>query len=370
MPRYTSFKDPAGESPALLPRIGKIGLGVKQKNKAGKEYPCEVDYFVLDDPSCKPIIDAYHTTGIRFYNPATHAVELYKIDDKTAQAWASGKGGPKSLPVMFSSPSMEDIAPKSLEWWGKGIKFCCGNGVQATRLQWGPKEEEPRTGEPKERQAAWTQAGFKEIPCPCEHFETGECKRCMRLFFMIPDVSPRGCFQIDTTSRASINGIESSLPHIQMWWGRTDKLLDVTREYMPILVLYREPWKSTVDNRVHYAVKVTFISLSISEIFKVKEGVRRLCAGDGPAPARRMLENLAPPDVEAATEQPRAHGNDTYLGGKRAEAVNFQAGEVTDAEVVDIDDNGFMQAGEPQDDTPFAEPTQDAPAPRDGPVLW
>ena len=350
MPRYTSFKDPAGESPALLPRIGKIGLGIKQKNASGKEYPSEVDYFVLDDPSCKIIIDTYHTKGVRFYNPANRKVESLKIDDKTAQAWASGKAGPKFLPIMFPSPSLDDIAPKSLEWWGKGIKFCYGNGVEATRLQWGPTDEDPRTGEPKERQDKWTQAGFKVIGCPCEHFDSGECKRCMRLFFMIPDVSMRGCFQIDTSSRTSISRVESSLNHIQMLFGQVHALIH-PETFFPMLILAREPWTSSTDKRTHYAVYATPISISVEELYRVRAAAHQLSDGGGPVQARKMIENLAPPDVEAAKEQPRAHGNDTYLNGEKAEAVDYGTGEVLEGEVVDEPPVSADQQAAPDDET-------------------
>jgi hypothetical protein len=90
----------------------------------------------------------------------------------------------------------------------------------------------------------------------------------------------------------------------------------------------------------------------VEELYRVRAAAHRLTDGGGPVQARKMIENLAPPDVEAAKKQPRAHGNDVYLDGTTAKAINYgvdeHTGEVLNAEVVD--DPPVEGAGPDSDD--------------------
>jgi len=281
--RVTSFVDPAGELPMLLPRLGKIGLGIKVTGRSGKEHPQDVDYFVLDDPSCRPIIRRYLESGA--------------IDQATAQAWAAGKAGPKELPIVFTSPRLEDVAPRALEAWANGQCRCRGNGA----------------GEAWRAVGTGTEAHFERYePCPCDWFDSGKCSRVMRLMVMLPHVSIAGCWQIDTGSRATISAVERDLAYISSLFGTFSGLMS-PKSGEPLLRMIREPWTSSTSKVTHYCVRIRPVEITMTDFVKFR---RALTA----EPVFAHTQALPGP------EQPRALGNDTYLDGSRAQAVQAAAG--------------------------------------------
>lgn len=293
MDRITNFRDPAGEMGNMLPRLGKIGLGVKvaSTKPGGGDYPRDVDYFVLDDPSCRPIIQACLDGELG---------EKCKIDRDMANKWRTGMAGPKVLPVMFTSPNPADVAPKALEMWGKGQCRCRGDGMNHA---W---------------RADGTGVDAKMVECnecPCDDFENGKCKRVMRLMVMIPAVDISGCWQIDTGSRASISSIEQDLLYIQTLFGSFSGLVDPDTG-VPLLRMAREPWTSSRSKVTHYRITIKPIQLKLPRFVELK----------------RALEStplFSPRLALPGPEQPRSSAAENYLDGTRARTLRPGEGTPT-----------------------------------------
>jgi hypothetical protein len=182
-----------------LPRLGTIALGVKKTNSAGKEYPTEVDYFVVSDK--------------------VKAV----FGDK-----------PKELRIMFPVSQPEVFFQQWYKCYGSSALKCKGDG---------------------ERADTWDEenGGLKNIPCPCPKLEAGECKPIGTLQFLIPEVDGAGVWQITTSSKNSIIDINSSIDFIRAIAGRI---------HMIPLVLKREERNMTrteggkQKKSTHYTMKI------------------------------------------------------------------------------------------------------------------
>ena len=334
---FTTFIDPDGERPRMLPRIGKIGLGVKRKSaKTGKEYPSEVDYWALDDPTAHVIIAASLKAG--------------KIDEARAAKWKRGEDGPKTLPILFTAEDPALVAPKALECWGNAIKLCSGNGQWAEKLAFSGGKDSPPT--------------LERIECPCDLLDTGKCKRQMRLMVLIPHVSIRGCFQIDTTSRASIGNVYSDLQNIAQMFGRISWLLDPD-DGEPLLAMTREPWKSTTDGKVHFAIRIQARDIPLRQLAAYR-GLFFGQAQSGTVP-QRMLP-------QPGAEQPRSQ-NGSYLNGQPApalpddsmmappEGVDLETGEILPDDPGEPIEGDWAPPPEDEDLNPSALMDDEPPAP-------
>lgn len=153
---YTRIKG-ISDRPRRLPRIGKIRLGIKKKSlKSGKEYPAEVDYFVVPE-------------------------EVAKIYGEK----------PMALDIMFPVNSIDIIAPQAYKAYGSDQRLKCkGDGETAMR---------------------WIENKQEEIPCPCDWLENRKCSIRASLMFFIPSVSLAGVFQLDTGSYHNVHTINSYL---------------------------------------------------------------------------------------------------------------------------------------------------------------
>jgi hypothetical protein len=146
-------------------RQGKIHLGIKKQSSSGKDYPAEVDYFVLKD--------------------APEVAEHYP--DK-----------PKELHVMLPSSRfeknfadyLERVFPQNLKRYRASGLMCKGDGEAAVCVN-------VESGELEER------------PCPCEFLESGECKRIGIFRFRIQEIPTFNIYQITTSSFNSIVNINS-----------------------------------------------------------------------------------------------------------------------------------------------------------------
>lgn len=145
------------DRPRRLPRIGKIRLGIKKKSlKTGKEYPAEVDYFVVPE-------------------------DVEKVFGEQ----------PKTLDIMLPVNSIDVIFPQAYKAYGSDERLKCkGDGETALR---------------------WTEKGQEEVTCPCDWLETKKCSIRASLMFFVPSVSLAGVFQLDTGSYHNINTINSYL---------------------------------------------------------------------------------------------------------------------------------------------------------------
>lgn len=181
-----------------LPRLGKISLGVKKKTSAGKEYPSEVEYFVVPEK----------------------VQEVFGVS-------------PKELRIMFPVENRDVYFQQWYKCYGTSLLKCKGDGEKA--WTWDEK------------------GGLVEVPCPCEKLEKGECGRVGILQFLMPDVPGAGVWQITTGSRNSIIDINSGIDFVKAIAGRAHMVpLLLKREPMDMQRIEGgKPKKST-----HYTLKI------------------------------------------------------------------------------------------------------------------
>lgn len=164
----------------LLPRLGKIRLGVKAEGKEST-YPKAVDYFVCP-------------------------VEVQRIFGEK----------PKELKIMFPT---EDPGQWSSQFYrayssSRGL-VCKGDGEKAIAMV------DRESGEVVQRETKAT--ALQEMACSpdvCEAFRKKQCRPVMNLQFLLPEVPGLGIWQLDTSSFHSIRNINSSVALIKGLLGR------------------------------------------------------------------------------------------------------------------------------------------------------
>lgn len=215
--RFTKIKDISERR--RLPRLGKIRLGIKVvSQKTGKEFPREVDYFVVPP-------------------------EVAKVYGER----------PTSLDVMFPINDLEVVFPQAYKWYGgqRGLK-CVGNGEQALRLIEKTLEME-------------------EVECKaeqCEHMKSGECQRIGHLMVILPRINMGGVYQIDVGSYHSIVDVNSGLEYVQALVGRFA---------MVPLRLTRIPKETHFggQKQIHYTLQV-FADLDVDMLNNLRENTSRV----------------------------------------------------------------------------------------------
>jgi len=193
-----------------FPRLGKIRLGVKAiSQKTEKEFPKEVDYFVVPP-------------------------EVARIYGEK----------PKELDIMFAISDLRIIFPQAYKYYGetKGLK-CIGNLKKAKRLN--------------------DEGVFEERTCPCELKDNG-CALRAHLLVILPKVNVGGVYQIDIGSFNSIVAINSGLSFVESLLGHFS---------LVPLKLRRVPKDIAYDGqlRTHYPLEVVF-DCDFSTLMKLKEG--------------------------------------------------------------------------------------------------
>ena len=185
-----------------MPRLGKIHLGIKKDKKRDgtpcAPYPTEVEYFV-----CPPEVQAV-------------------FGEK-----------PTALKIMIPVEETERFFPQFYKRYTTSLLQCKGDGEKAF---------------------CWAEeGGLKEIPCPCDHLKSGECKKIGIFCFLMPDVQGFGIYQITTSSKNSIIDLNSSFDMIRAIAGRIRMIpLILKREKMEIQRIEEgKPKKST-----HFTLKV------------------------------------------------------------------------------------------------------------------
>lgn len=152
-----------------LPKIGHIRLGIKKISKSGKEYPTEVDYFVVP------------------------AVVQQKFGDK-----------PKLLPVMIPVEDEEMFLRQFYACYGSNQKVkCMGDGLDAERR---------------------TEQGKVAIKCPhpenCDYAKEHKCRARTIVQLVLPDINMGGVFQLSTGSVNSDIDIRSGIEMAKHLFGR------------------------------------------------------------------------------------------------------------------------------------------------------
>ncbi len=212
-----------------LPRLGKIHLGIKKKNKDGKEYPAEVDYFV-----CPPIVQ-----------------EVYGEE-------------PKELKIMFPIEDPEIFFQQYYKRYSYDLLRCKGDGECA--MTW---DEEL--------------GGMKEIECPCKHLDDKKCKRIGILQFMLPDVKGAGVWQITTSSWNSIVDINSGIDYIRALTGRI-RMIPLVLKRVPTTTQRIEGGKPKTGK--HYTLQIDLDNISAREIQRLGqiEPEKALMSAEIPVP--------------------------------------------------------------------------------------
>jgi len=148
-------------------RQGKIHLGIMKESKDGKPYPSEVDFFVIP----------------------TELQEFYGATPKELNVSLPSARLDRSFDLY-----LEKTFPQYLKRYkggkGYGVLVCKGDGEVANTWD----EEE---------------GGMKEIPCPCDYFDKGDCRKIGILRVRIREVASFNIYQITTSSFNSIVNINS-----------------------------------------------------------------------------------------------------------------------------------------------------------------
>jgi len=167
--------------------MGKIRLGKKGKSAKGKEYPQKLDYFRMD-PDDESLLPTLHK----------------QFGEK-----------PKRLPVMFVSSDREEIFPQYLKKYGTSGLLCKGTGGKDENGK--PKPVLMRVTAVDEETGEVTISD--EYPCDpdnCEDYKSGRCKRLASLCgFILSDHPGLRTWQIDTTSKISIENLNSRLDQLR-----------------------------------------------------------------------------------------------------------------------------------------------------------
>ena len=201
-----------------MPRVGKIHLGVKVKNKQGVEHPKATDYFVYptEESAGKELLDQL----------------IKEYGEK-----------PKELPVIFPLEDEEAIASQYYRCYSRSRGLVCrGDGESCTRMI------DKETGDLPNKDTKDTE--LREMPCAgreCPDYQSEKCREVMNLQFMLPKISGIGVWQIDTSSINSIRNINSCLDMIKAVYGRVA---------MVPLILTLEPMEVTPPGGTKKTVQV------------------------------------------------------------------------------------------------------------------
>ncbi|SDF52100.1 hypothetical protein SAMN04244560_00856 [Thermoanaerobacter thermohydrosulfuricus] len=197
-----------------LPRVGKIRLGVKNKNEQGAVYPTAVDYFVFEEKGLPKEI----TKKIK---------ELY--GEK-----------PRELIIRFFSNDLEQIFPQYLKYYKSGQLFCKGDGEKARRRK--------DSGE------------LEEIRCPykdCPYYQQKLCRPIAHLKFYLEGI-PGGFFQIDTSSINTIININTKIEQLKMIYGNIVNV-PLRLNLIPIQVQVKGNKDSKSFNKTTYIMDINEI---------------------------------------------------------------------------------------------------------------
>jgi len=197
-----------------LPRLGKISLGIKKTTKKdGTEcppYPSEVDYFVCP-------------------------IKVQKVFGEK----------PKELKIMFPIENADIFFQQWYKSYGYNLLKCKGDGE--TAHTW---DEE--------------KGGMKQIACPCEKLETGDCKRIGILQFLLPDVPGAGVWQISTSSRNSIIDINSGISFIKSVCGRIRMIPLILKRVE--MVTQRIEKNGQPKKGTHYTLQIDLADVSLRQL--------------------------------------------------------------------------------------------------------
>lgn len=207
-----------------LPRLGKIRLGIKKvSEKTKKEYPAEVDYFILD-PST-PVSE-----------------EREKLLSEFNRLFGEK---PKKIRIYFPVSDLEVLFPQYYKRYGSGTMLQCkGDGQEATAAT----EEFAKGLEIIKK----NEMGSPVVKClgrECIYYKDKKCSEVATLNVLIPELPGAGVWQITTGSYHSIVGINSGLEYVRGIAGRF---------HMVPLTLERRRQETVSEGKksVHYIMQI------------------------------------------------------------------------------------------------------------------
>lgn len=176
-----------------LPRMGKIRLGIMKTAANGKEYPSEVNYFILD-----PAVE--------------NEMERNRMIEIFHQKYGEK---PTSIPIMFPVSDKEQIFPQYYKSYGLSTMLNCkGDGIEAT------------TNNPdyisKLKNISDCDIG-KIVKCEgqnCPFYKAKKCTESATLSVLLPELPGAGVWQITTGSFNSIVNLNSCFDFIRAVAGR------------------------------------------------------------------------------------------------------------------------------------------------------
>jgi hypothetical protein len=212
-----------------LPRLGKIRLGIKKTTSTGKEYPAEVDYFILD--------------------PATPSeLENKKLIEEFQKRYGEQ---PKQIPIMLPVGDIDVVFPQfykrygkttSLQCKGDGETAVCASAEYATGLEAIGKDE----------------MGLPKVKClgpDCPYQQNKQCSRVGTLNILLPELPGAGVWQIVTGSVNSIINLNSCLDYVRAVCGRF-QMIPLMLERRPQEIQHTEK-NGEVKKRTHYIMQIT-----------------------------------------------------------------------------------------------------------------
>jgi hypothetical protein len=256
------------------PRQGMIRLGVKKKTSGGKEYPSEVDYFILD-PETPTEAERERITAL----------------------WSKAFGAcPKSIEIVLLSSDINEAFPQNYKRYGKSTPLkCIGDGREAvvTDKDYGKGLEQIGTDD----------RGFMKVRCAgrdCVYATTNEkstakeCKATATLTVKIPQLGGLGVWQLTTGSFNSIVNINSSIRDLVLTYGRAHGI--------PLMLERRS------QDMPYKGKKTTHYPLHINETPGTAKAAEALQPGIDPDEAPPEIldgdHETAPPTTPVAAQEP------------------------------------------------------------------
>ena len=230
-----------------MPRLGKIRLGVKERNEKGVEYPRAVDFFVCPDEV-----------------KAVYGEE------------------PRELDIIFPVEDESRFASLFYRCYSKTRGLVCrGDGEKADRLV---DLRKLREGSSEIASKDASEVGWYKVFCPgrdCEYYAKGHCREVLILQFLLPRVPGVGVWQLDTSSYHSIVNINSMIKLVRSICGRISGIP------LKLVVEMKEVAPSGLKKRV----PVLNLKVPYATIIELREMTNQL-----PPPEKGII--LPPPEEE------------------------------------------------------------------------
>lgn len=314
------------------PRQGMIRLGVKKKTQGGKEYPAEVDYFILDPETPEPAEKA-------------RVIELFH---------AEFGNEPKAINCLIRSSDINEAFPQNYKRYGRNTALkCIGDGQTAlcTDPQFVAGLKELTVEELAELQEIDVSKVEKDPEKPIVHCggrkcmysivneesKNKECKATATLSIEIPVLGGIGCWQITTGSFNSILNINGFIRDMIGRFGRAH-MLPLTLERRQIETIFRGK-KAThypLYLNTHHSMAEMIRKLRIApERFLIETYAEQ--AGELPPPAEIMDAEVSEPlmincpPVNHDLEDPEQFEIDRLAQADKANEVIEKADKVLDA---------------------------------------